>query len=352
MVLPTEQPIRPLRQRQRPQGGPSHKSIPADPHIAEHVDGCVPVFSAATPCGRIEEVFRSDPTIRCVVVRADDGTPGLIMHDRFFQAMTGPFGYGRALLARQPVGALADWDPIVVSPDTPVDHACQALRRRRPNRAYDDLLVWYGPDRVGRVPAAAVFDSVARRCADQAGSDPLTSLANRRLFLEGLETACQLARNGECRLLVAFVDLDGMKRINDVRGHDAGDAVLIAVAQSLRRAVADHGDLGRQGLANGHGIVARLGGDEFAVFVRVAADGDESAGHALGERLRKAVADVDGPVSEGLPVRASVGVAVSGQWPDARGLLTAADTMMYQVKRSGGDAVAVVPDRTAERPVA
>jgi diguanylate cyclase (GGDEF)-like protein len=305
---------------------PSQPGGPAESGIAEHVSGLVPMFTAATPCGRIEEVFRSDPTIRCVVVRSDDGTLGLIMRDRFMHAMAGPFGYGRALLFRQPIGALAEWDPLVVAPDISVDHVCQVLRRR-PDNAYDDVLVWYGPDRVGRVSAAAVFDLVARRCADQAGSDPLTSLANRRLFLERLEAACQRARTGECHVVVAFVDLDGMKRINDAQGHDVGDAVLIAAAGALRHAVASPG------------VVARLGGDEFAAFV-LSATADGPVGYTLGERLRAAIAALDRKLAGGLPVRASVGVAVSEERADARTLLTEADAMMYRAKRSGGDAVA------------
>lgn len=327
MAVSAEYPIRTPRHRSRPTGiVPSRPDDPAEPRIADHVIDTVPVFAASVTCVELDELFRSDSSIRCVAVRADDGTLGMIMHDRFIRVMTGPFGFGRALLARKPVGALADWNPLVLAPDIPVDHACQTLRQRQPANAYDDILVRYASGRIGRVSAASIFDSVARRCADQAGSDPLTALANRRLFLRRLDDACQRANAGESSVIVAFVDLDSMKQINDVRGHDVGDAVLIAVARGLRRA------------APRSAIVARLGGDEFAVLVR-AVTADQSVGRSIGECLRHAVADIDPGIATGIRVRASVGVAVSGGQINARTMLSAADQMMYQAKRSGGDRV-------------
>lgn len=331
MVVPMEQPIRFPIPRPHSPGPPGRHDDPAEPHIAEHVSGLVPVFAASTPCYRLDELFRSDPALRCVAIVGANRNLGLIMRDRFVHAMTGPFGFGRALLARQPASALAEWEPLILPPNTPVDQACQALRQRSQDHAYDDVLVWFSPSRIGRIPAAAIFDSVARSCADQAVSDPLTSLANRRLFQRRLEAACHLANAGECRVVVAFVDLDGMKQINDGHGHDVGDKVLTSVARQLRQA------------APSTAVVARLGGDEFAVLVQIGLE-ELSVGHTIGTRLRQAVANVDPELAPGIRVRASVGVAVGIGQTDSRTMLGDADAMMYRAKRSGGDTVAVTGD--------
>lgn len=298
--------------------------------LGGHVHGRVKVFAAETLCARLDEVFRSDGTLRCVAVRGEQGALGLVMRSRFEQAMTGPFGFGRALLGRRPVGELAHWEPLVLSPETSVDEASHLLRRRPLAHAHDDILIKLGHGQFGRISAAAMFDVVAQGYADQAVRDTLTGLANRRLFLQRLVTACQEANSGGGAVLVAFVDLDGMKQVNDAQGHNAGDTLLVAVARRLA-AAAPRGAL-----------VARLGSDEFAILARARpAAADRSHGQHLGECLRKAVSASDPRLPTGVRTRASVGVAMSGSPTDAQTLLSEADMAMYQAKQSGGDSVVV-----------
>ena len=93
----------------------------------------------------------------------------------------------------------------------------------------------------------------ARRKADM---DHLTGLPNRRAFESALESELSIARESGEPLCVAFVDIDHFKKINDTHGHDAGDRVLKAVAQTLSK------------ISNDRCHVARHGGEEFVALIR------------------------------------------------------------------------------------
>jgi diguanylate cyclase (GGDEF)-like protein len=118
-----------------------------------------------------------------------------------------------------------------------------------------------------------------------------------------------------------FCDLDHFKGINDSCGHEAGDAVLVTVAERLRSAVRP-GD-----------TVARLGGDEFVVVAEGVSEGADQ--RALAARVQDVL---DQPVQiGGRQVRsgASIGVAVAGPDADARSVLREADAAMYRAKARG-----------------
>ena len=150
--------------------------------------------------------------------------------------------------------------------------------------------------------------------------DPLTGLANRRLFKELLDADLARTRRSGHPLAVAFIDLDHFKEINDAYGHDAGDAVLCETARRLQTAVrtAD--------------VVARLGGDEFVIVY----EPNESTSDTLVDRVDRAL---DEPIelSSGVFVRcpASIGTADSREFgAEAGALLAAADAAMYAMKRA------------------
>ena len=156
--------------------------------------------------------------------------------------------------------------------------------------------------------------------AELAVRDPLTGLGNRRCFDEFLDNELERTRRADSALAVAFVDLDGLKRVNDQLGHGAGDLVLKETARRLRRVV---GDIDR---------ISRLGGDEFAVVYEPTAASSADLIRQLDEALAEPVQlDADHVVDCG----ASIGVAdtrIVGRRPDD--LLAAADEAMYAVKRS------------------
>ena len=103
---------------------------------------------------------------------------------------------------------------------------------------------------------------VVLRSEQRARLDTLTGLANRLLFDEIV--AHSVERGGDGVISVLFVDLDDFKVVNDSIGHQAGDDLLIAVADRLRSCV------------RSEDLVARLSGDEFAVLLESAADQDEA----------------------------------------------------------------------------
>jgi diguanylate cyclase (GGDEF)-like protein len=157
--------------------------------------------------------------------------------------------------------------------------------------------------------------------------DELTKLPNRALLGENLAQALlQTQRRGQY-LAVVFIDLDGFKAVNDMHGHDAGDHLLITVAERMKAALRD-GD-----------ILSRLGGDEFVAVMTDLADVDTSA--PMLNRLLAAAAQAVHFGEVRLQVSASLGVAFYPQATrqpadiDAEQLLRQADQAMYQAKQSG-----------------
>ena len=169
------------------------------------------------------------------------------------------------------------------------------------------------------------------RMRHEALHDPLTGLANRALCRERLIHALARAGRDDGAACVLFIDLDDFKAVNDLYGHAAGDALLIALARQLVATVrpAD--------------TVARLGGDEFVI---VCEDIDEHTAIALGHRLTEAIhepLDVDGIEHR---LSASIGIALGGsgrQDPDA--LLADADAAAYRAKAEGRGRVEVFDTR-------
>jgi diguanylate cyclase (GGDEF)-like protein len=156
--------------------------------------------------------------------------------------------------------------------------------------------------------------------------DPLTGLLNRRAFDEKLEVECRRVRRRVTSFVLLAIDIDHFKRINDLYGHAAGDAVLVSVARQL------------QDYARESDVVARVGGEEF--FVMVKASGLR-AGQEAAERLRQAVSTSSVLIGgERVSVTISVGVAAPlPQDLEAASLKQRADEVLYLAKAAGRNCV-------------
>jgi diguanylate cyclase (GGDEF)-like protein len=169
----------------------------------------------------------------------------------------------------------------------------------------------------------ALFQKVTEeRMRFAAHHDDLTQLSNRLMFQERLRKAIAGARSVEQRFAVLCLDLDGFKLINDTRGHEIGDRLLVGVAQRLRESVRETD------------TVARMGGDEFAIIQPL--DSQPSAAIALAKRLVETVAQPFDLSGRPALVGVSIGIALypdHGENPDL--LLRNADQALYRAKKAG-----------------
>ncbi|WPO98074.1 diguanylate cyclase [Pseudomonas sp. HR96] len=154
-------------------------------------------------------------------------------------------------------------------------------------------------------------------------TDHLTGLTNRKALNDLLE-AQFAGEPGEC--VVALVDVDHFKQINDRHGHLAGDQVLARISRVMLECVREHD------------TVARYGGDEFCVILRQV---DETQAEQILERMRCLAAQMD--TGLGVPLRPTLSIGAALHHPRALNSvmwLNAADTALYRAKREGRNRVA------------
>lgn len=153
-----------------------------------------------------------------------------------------------------------------------------------------------------------------------AAHDPLTGLPTRRVFFDQLDDALRSGRKNRSRVGVLFIDVDGLKRVNDTYGHALGDLLLITCVERIRAALRPED------------LLARLAGDEFVVVLEDVASADVAC--TVAQRICDSLALPllsDGHV---LQPSASIGIAVSDDPTTTSDLLVSqADAAMYRAKR-------------------
>ncbi|MGE5319265.1 MAG: diguanylate cyclase domain-containing protein [Hyphomicrobiaceae bacterium] len=186
------------------------------------------------------------------------------------------------------------------------------------------LIAWHTICRI-RLKSRQLHDQMTKleqsRAAlrEAATHDPLTGLANRRLFYDRLQHAIHHASRYGGKVGILYVDMDRFKDINDQHGHHIGDAVLMEVAQRLLDCVRESDS------------VARLGGDEFVVLLEGVQGREDciAAAHKVEQSLPRTTRFGD----LHLEIDASIGLALyPDDGSDEEALIGAADAAMYRVK--------------------
>jgi diguanylate cyclase (GGDEF)-like protein len=251
------------------------------------------------------------PLIVQSVVEATGAVGGMLMRDGKELARAGnPGGGGR---------------PLEVPISTEEDEGISLLLTP-PGEDFSDesreLAYW-----LGRQAGVALDNAkLHRRVEREAATDGLTDLPNRRQFEDALSTEVGRIERFGGSLALIYADLDDFKKVNDRYGHQAGDDVLRAFAEILRRSVREID------------LPARYGGEEFAVLLPQT---DVVGAERLAERIRAELAErpIETRFSAPLQVTASFGVAAFPDEPSKSALFAAADQALYRAKRSGKNCV-------------
>lgn len=294
-----------------------------------------PQVPPATPGSEqqlLDELVESAPDAMVVV----DGAGRILLANRQTEAL---FGYAREQLTGQPIELLVpercrdvhthDRRDYIDSPVLRPMGLGRALHARRYDGTEFPVEISLAPLHLadGIAVAAVVRDVTDRIQVQQelerlALHDQLTGLANRGLVMEQLQRS--LARRGRSgRVAVAFVDLDRLKWVNDTLGHEAGDRLILCVAERLRQVLRPSDTLGR------------FGGDEFVAVVEDIGGQDELV--ALAQRMLAAVRAPMLLAGRELRPTVSLGLALAEEGLTVDALIHDADAAMYRAKRRGRD---------------
>jgi diguanylate cyclase (GGDEF)-like protein/PAS domain S-box-containing protein len=259
---------------------------------------------------------------------------------RFLQvndAFLEPGGYSREEILA------TTYDMVAVSNENnPLNQATgqrERLFRRKDGRFYPVMISGICmTDSTGREVVWSVVQdishrkSVERELAAAARRDRLTGLANRTLFLERLQEAVGRVRDGsQAMFAVLFLDFDRFKVINDAMGHQAGDELLVQIAERLRKALRSS-DTNRG--VDSSNQIARFGGDEFLVLIN---DIDKQQDAArIADRVLVALAHPYNIQGREVHSTASIGIVTSDHCMEgAETIIRNADVAMYEAKRAG-----------------
>jgi|WetSurMetagenome_2_1015567.scaffolds.fasta_scaffold24311_2 diguanylate cyclase len=197
-------------------------------------------------------------------------------------------------------------------------------------------------ERTAKLSTAVREMECAKEAAETAAlQDPLTKLPNRRLFQDRLTLSLQRAeRHPDYLCALLYLDLDDFKVINDSLGHQAGDELLVEVANRLQASLRCTDAVTRFPVSEG--LVVRLGGDEFAILLEGIRDVSDAL--RVADRISEKFNVAFHIRGKDLSVSASIGITSSNQYPTAESMLRDADTAMYRAKVAGRGKRAVFDD--------
>jgi diguanylate cyclase (GGDEF)-like protein len=182
------------------------------------------------------------------------------------------------------------------------------------------------------------LENSQRELREQANTDALTGLPNRRFFEQIANKELSLMRRQKEYFAILLLDIDHFKTVNDTYGHPAGDHVLVQVARCLSRTIREED------------MVARIGGEEFVVASPYT---NRLAAIVLAERLRKAVESLEVEFEgDQIPVTISIGIALMPQAGDTlEDILALADERMYVAKQNGRNRFCAADKKSEDREI-
>jgi diguanylate cyclase (GGDEF)-like protein len=287
----------------------------------------IPVFAEGL---FVEETMADAPKL-------NDSITGKVVRSRqIVHLEPGHPWFGRYIIADTP----QDLEAIVFCPLVVADRVIGTLNVWREDSAPElaGTIPSFSPEEAQLIKrfaslAALAYDNARRRelLSEQARTDELTGLFNRRHFHERLAAELARAQRDDSPVGLVLLDVDDFKRVNDVYGHPVGDQVLVAFGEVLA------------GHVRAGDVVCRTGGEEFGVILPNA---DEREAARAADRLVRAVREAAWSIAG--PMTASAGVAVA---PDDAGtvatLFKAADECLLTAKAEGKDRVVL---RASGRP--
>jgi diguanylate cyclase (GGDEF)-like protein len=180
-------------------------------------------------------------------------------------------------------------------------------------------------------------ESFQRRMYESALRDALTKAFNRKYFLDRLEREFRFAKRHKQPLALVMFDIDAFRKINETRGHAAGDYVLATVAANVHHVI------------RSEDVFARYGGDEFAVICRAT---DAAGAVVFAERIHAELATVTF-THEGDPIGVTISSGVAGmeaEHPDAMSLLASVEEAVQTARQGGRNRVHVAGRSSVPRP--
>jgi diguanylate cyclase (GGDEF)-like protein/PAS domain S-box-containing protein len=295
------------------------------------------------------ELRAANDALRKYKAAVDSSSAGIVITDRdalveyVNEAFTGLSGYAPVEVLGQTPALLKAFDPpgeayeaLVAAIQTGKSWRGELQTRRKDGSlSWEDIAVAPIADDAGNVTHFVAIKSdintrkeMEEKLRELAVTDPLTGAANRRRFMELGEQEFHRVRRTHEPLCLLMLDIDHFKRINDTRGHPAGDAVIRALATIAKQTV------------RSIDTVARLGGEEFGVLLPLT---DIHGAGELAERLREVIAETPVPwENDPIGFTASIGVAqLSDGTRNFDALMADADAALYRAKHGGRNRVAL-----------
>ncbi|MGR9115361.1 MAG: putative bifunctional diguanylate cyclase/phosphodiesterase [Gammaproteobacteria bacterium] len=282
-------------------------------------------FSINDTCVDVLDRFIQDDELLTSAIIDDHRVPvGIMNRGRMTEIFIKP--YARDLHHKKKISEIMDPKPIIVDIQTSIDDVAQMIIDSGMHHMAHGFIIVKNEVYAGIATGHALLEEITHRKQRDlyylAHYDQLTGLANRLLFMDRLQQACQNTKRNDKMVALIFVDLDRFKYINDTLGHSFADQLLVTVAKRLSACVRESD------------TVARLGGDEFVVILQNIQNAEDT------ERVASALVDaIRQPLlisNREIQLTVSIGIALYPQHdgtPD--GLIRKADAAMYQVKKQG-----------------